>query len=1135
MKKQFLIVGIGGIGVCAASSFAAAEHPFSARTFSLALDTDESALNECASFTSPFFLGNGKTLEKTVKDLGEENLAYYFPCDPAEGRVEYGQATVMNRGANRFRMKAMVAFADFLADKERRGEFDAKLNEITDTEEETETEVYTVASLAGGTGSALFMPVSLYIARAFRQKGRRARFFALLATPDILPPPADAVQRTKENANAYAALRELHAAMAAEGEKTGHFRLGREEDPYFGRLFPLESEGEQRPFTKVFFMDKRSGVSTVDSYAFLMAEVLEALCTGAGVPKEKGKEETAFYAGISLAELIYPLDSLSDYVVGKRLWEQNEKWLPLFVYADRAASGQRGADSYARRFLDMLAEKTEEIRHLFPELQLTGREETVYDRDISSQILVALRRACHKEGEEEAEEDAFSAEKEALSSPTFRFPLFAGNKVKKEKRGAFYRLLLDAVKIYEQASDRCAADFPGDVLAVLDSMEKGPLTALIPEGLPPLAATIRLCALRVAVEEALDGVALRRPGFGEDGAAYLGDLASCFSFSAQVYNAFGEEEKVYTLSWNKGEYENGEGNPAKDAVAVLKQLERGLAPVYAKWESMRHAAALSLLAVRLDGWIAAYTDFLSALAEEQQDLSRELPYLKQAKTQGGGFILYTGADAASKDAAALAYTVESPLEAAGRFDAATGMELWRAILSGNAGREDLRAFARRANREKAQTEMASFRQSATYQTLEKKDMLSFLTEGEEGAIILADLLGLALPTLPMEAGKPCDGCAPGRYLSTLLLPSDRETRGGEEIAEPRENEVSAGTQENKATAGTNGGEEENVAAEKTALITALLTRAGCFDAGFSLDVPLKKRTVLAVGCKTHFRPADLVWAGECGTEPVWYLDCLKAEENSRKYNTAMWCPYLSVDFGRGGVLPYLDGQMTEIAIKQAAKAFLAVFLSGSFCIREEGEEGAEKKEAICLLSAGNATTLRAGGKAVAPEDCDGLAAFLTESDSRRVLWADRYDAIVEKDRRALPSVDAFFAEKSAPARALASTLFMRVFGENVFRILDTEGKYPPKPLALLLYDWENRDAGKDKSGVREAVYTEILSALVRLCEAASVGCEQDFTHSLIRYGISRLTLHVPEGCALRFKQLAKRLGIDPESGENKNF
>lgn len=1109
MKKQFLIVGIGGIGVRAASFFAGQTHPFSAPAFSLAFDTDEGSL-EGAFPAVPFSLCNGNTLEKTVKDLGEENIGYYFPCDPAQGRVEYGQATAMNRGANRFRMKAMVAFADFLHDAERRDALDAKLNEIMDTEEETETEVYTVASLAGGTGAALFMPISLYIARAFRQKGRCARFFALLTAPGILPAHADAVQQIKENANAYAALRELSAAMAcqSDGPAAVPFRLGRKGDPYFGLLFPQTDSGTvQRPFARVYLMDKRPGVSTADAYISLTGEVLEALCVGAGVPKEETEDGQAEpYVGISLSELIYPLESISDYAAGKRVWEQNEKWIPLFAHADAAARGTRDRIPYAFHFLEALAEKSEDIGILFPALRLTGRDETDYDRDMSGQILAALHAACRYE-EEKKTQDVFAEEKESLSAHTFRFPFFAGAKAKREKRAAFSHLLSSVVSRYETISDTCASSFAEAVSAALDAQERAVFSdAFLPASLPPLAAMIRLCSLRVAVEDALRDAKIRRPGLGEEEKAYLRDLAGCFAFSAQVYSAFGEDEKIYTLSWNEGEYENGDRDPDKDSPAVLSQLEKGLLPVYTEWEKMRFSASLALLAVRLDERIAGYASFLSAMAHEQEEQKEELVYLKQSKSTGSGFVFYVGAGAESKEKTAASYLQENPVAEAATADPEIGGAVRTAIAEKRTGREEMRALARKAFAGQTEKEAAAFFASETYKALAEKDMLSFLTE-ENGPALLADFLGAALPLLPMEEGRLHNGHAPGTRFSTLLLPPEKVKTAQWETGVPED------------------AEEKTQNAQKQAYLTALFTRAACFDAGFTLDVPLRAHRLRAVGCRTDFVPADLSSAGECGRNAAWYVDYLKAEANSQKYSTAMWCPYSSIAFSRGGALPYLDENMNEIAVKQAAKAFLFVFLSGDFRIGEDETEDGEKKTALFRVAAGQATCLRADGEAVTPEDCAALISYLRGSDSRRVALSDGYDALLERECRALPPVELFFAEKAGPARAVASTLFMRVLRENVFRLADTEEKYQGVPLALLLYNWENRDGGQDSTGIRRAVYDTVFLSLEHLCEAASIGCDRAFTDSLIRYAVGRMTEKVPQGCALRFAREAGRYGI----------
>ena len=124
MKKQIVIIGAGGIGCEAANAFAE-KYSAGAALLPLLFDTDETTA-QSVSRTSFFSLTSDRTFGETVSRLGDR-ISRWFPMgEEGNAAFPFGAEWNMNRGSCSFRMKAMVALADFLAD-ERKQELEAAL------------------------------------------------------------------------------------------------------------------------------------------------------------------------------------------------------------------------------------------------------------------------------------------------------------------------------------------------------------------------------------------------------------------------------------------------------------------------------------------------------------------------------------------------------------------------------------------------------------------------------------------------------------------------------------------------------------------------------------------------------------------------------------------------------------------------------------------------------------------------------------------------------------------------------------------------------------------------------------------------------------------------------------------------
>ena len=330
-------------------------------------------------------------------------------CDewfPADHKYDENNLAI---GAGQWRNQSYLAFLNAMNDSVRRGKLDTALQKLVDQTQPTfEIDIYTVASLAGGTGSGTFIPLTLYVKKRLRQLFPNAtvRARAMLACPDIYEAKqnGDRLNVVSIYANAYAILRELNAInqviygmngknydsgnrrTALRGRTPVNFRLGSEDGPV-GVLFDSNDveyhQPKYAPFDRVYLMEKIINVSSIPAHDEAMANTLYSMiCTQAGgkldgqwsnEEKKRAGESghNCMYAGVGSSEIRFPIDTLLDYFAWRKTRDDvEEEWLVLHNETEsRIAEKRRLAremrkeyhltiEDYAKMFLDV--QKAEE-------------------------------------------------------------------------------------------------------------------------------------------------------------------------------------------------------------------------------------------------------------------------------------------------------------------------------------------------------------------------------------------------------------------------------------------------------------------------------------------------------------------------------------------------------------------------------------------------------------------------------------------------------------------------------------------------------------------------------------------------------------------------------------------------------
>lgn len=362
--KNVLILGIGGSGSAVAETHFADRNREQGFSY-LAMDTDLQALEGIKEIPA-FPLTDPISLGRVLERLDPQATSDYFPCDDPQGQIQYYKTLEMGRGANGWRMKGLLSFDDMLSDHEKRERFTHMLDGLVDeTDPVRPIEIVLVASLAGGTGSALFLPVAMYIRKYFAEKyGRNITIKALLSCPDIYVGLLTAENKIKAYANAYAALAELNAvdlvsrgynaAAEAESRLRIRFRIGSQRSSGIGLLLDSEDPAfcvrSTQPFVRVYLFDRIPGTTTAAAHEQIMAKLLGMIVDDDAALSEDGE----IYAAVSFAEVQFAHECISGYVAKRAVYDEMETGLLSFYQSVHMAEryGRNATYCFAKGITD---------------------------------------------------------------------------------------------------------------------------------------------------------------------------------------------------------------------------------------------------------------------------------------------------------------------------------------------------------------------------------------------------------------------------------------------------------------------------------------------------------------------------------------------------------------------------------------------------------------------------------------------------------------------------------------------------------------------------------------------------------------------------------------------------------------
>ncbi len=987
--KSILLIGVGGTGSAAVDILYQKIKEFGNQTdnhiSAIVFDTDVGSVTtirtaEAVSMADPATVG-------TICDrIGKDFLREWFPCDKTSVRSQE-----MVRGASQWRKKSFLAFLNLMNKQEARTAFHRALDAVAIAEPGASCEIYVIASIAGGTGSGSFIPISLYARRYIRELGKEPIVSAMIACPDIYAESQTPENRIKIYANAYAILRELNAINLVtnndynrvcadnnlEKKAPVRFRIGHPDEPNVGVPFDASDDRfwtpDAAPFSQVFVLDKIPGVHSVHAHEIVLANSLYTiLCTdiGAAMDSEASNHVVlhsqnnggnAIYAGISTAQLCFPVDSVLNYLAHKKAIAACEgEWLTLHnateerVHEEELRAKEmrrqffmRDGD-YAKYFLASL--KAEEGNATSSVASLVER--CTYRIDNEGNKFSLLEEYFDSMMEELATRiesyDKYKDEIESISLVE-KPGLFGASEAKTKVLGMadeisqalrsyfavcvrsvcdFATGLAEAMLTFDDRKDKCA----NRKLSIVENV-------LMRDGkyIHPVAAVVQLCRLKLMLREFLDtnlSSLWKELKTGEAGAvpASLLVLSSMPSLDGKGVNERKSaycrkaDSRLQSILSEREDYLKQRTCPHSDSVYLRADGVAALARIRTVAEKQIQTKVLEEIDKRLSELIAQYRAFFTRFSGAKSDFEEAVKTARRRDAGRADSVLNIYSSEAEKDAVlkqvmgdAGADSLEDVLEAdhiAGKsiFDTAY---ICAVAERNNEGRPALGNVYRALFESMVASYRTTIGKSTAYQPIGTCNIIDAIirSAGKQADEREIKTVVRSMFAAAMEIAKPALQVDMTEKGSDVIKPSDITV-----VMMSYETAKSI-----KARADLFGLKTVDASEEKAVKSCAeefVHIYSGNYQARIALVHGIPDQILYITGEKMDITPLRIPKFDEMSANPVYFKNYQKALDNLRRFDTDMWNPHLGNDLYKRGFLPYMNAEMEKICDEKLVKAML---------------------------------------------------------------------------------------------------------------------------------------------------------------------------------------------------------------------
>ena len=328
-----VIIGLGGVGseiVAMLKNFSDTDVEIRQMLRLAILDTDVNALRERQR--DGF---DGTVIQISDNMTVEKYLAYDDKADEWYPTCEAIKQKTLTEGAGQIRVVSRLALNMALEKGKLRPLYNAidELHLLQAINSEQATRVIIVTSLAGGTGSGVFLPLAMhlrdYLKRAYRNTEPIVKgFFVMPSMFDYVA--SSEIERDSLHANGYAAIRELNAFMRMRQSANDRKRYKDLKVVLCGRRKEKEKY-TQSPYDFCFLFEKQNmDDKHLQSFEESKRNVADCIYMQALSPttaQNDSLEDNLFkmtfsqessrverFAGMGIARLEYPYQRLSEYL-----------------------------------------------------------------------------------------------------------------------------------------------------------------------------------------------------------------------------------------------------------------------------------------------------------------------------------------------------------------------------------------------------------------------------------------------------------------------------------------------------------------------------------------------------------------------------------------------------------------------------------------------------------------------------------------------------------------------------------------------------------------------------------------------------------------------------------------------------
>lgn len=1152
-NTNVLILGIGGTGSHAVDLlYAKIEeigHSTNSRVKAIVFDTDEADIGKVKNATI-IPLADHCTIATVVDRFDGEVLEDWFPCYFGEDAAKRGKVDGTNyrnqdmaTGANQWRKKSFLAFNNLMLDDRRRSRFENAMRElVAEGGQDGLYEIFTVASIAGGTGSGSFIPITLYAKKFLREQCHvEARTHAMLACPDIYVPCLhDEAQETKVYANAYAILKELNAMnqvafgynrQAKNGEHKApiRFRLGHPNDRGIGVLFDASDEKywdtAYVPFNKIYLLDRMNGLNSVTAHDNVMASALYSLiCTDIGLAfatrdnnmatrQSESDRRNSVYASIAASELVYPVESIVEYLASKKAEVSVEgDWLTIYREAEAAVADKKAqAQEAGIPFIMPNGGYATEIENAIANERRTptGRITDILDRGLKTSVEVDGKmvqkdrmpdyfKALYKNFRErlncpEAAElvGATDDKSESYHPDLPSLGMFAGGEKKKANRSDF----VDRVKRYNDQ----LTGYYRNAVQVIRNQRRSIVKNILGLGLEnpmanrelsmvynlftvdgkyvhPVAAFALLANLKTKIRQDIKGF---KPWEDITSFTDVGELEVPSKFfeldegtdnkkaHQSAYTGSDRFRKI-ALDSNDSYVEHNGNDPAADS----KKLREDIVTIYSALFEEAHKQIIGIVMTEIekaiDALLAEYRTFFGSFNEGKKGLILQTERLLHSDDDTPELVV-VGASAEDKEEAFKAYNKSEDVseESIRELDHVTGESVFaiaygaassKLVENSLAAKGDLGVdglFGAIVESYKKQIRKSDF-----YREMANKNVFQMLVEyhTKRGATMVDAIKKIGeLVTKALDKALPSLHVKKAKEDGALLI---HRSLGQYLVENAKEFYLP-----NNMTRGED-------------LVGEFLSRAG-ITATFRLADSTPPGTIYVTRKVDSIQPTDIEKLNEVGTGAVYYKNYKTAISNMYRTETDMWNPHLGMELHKHGYLPYINVEMEEEYNKALAKAVLYTVLEGLVTFKALPRNPSQR--VFWYTENGNSRIMYYKNQTVSEKNLASLVGWLRQRDELVEERSELFDKRVRDGLRALPLL--MGSTQNLTRRITEDDKIVKPMRENLF--INVPGAQGCKELSLGLIEFAykvktSEEADRDCDD-GEKILKEGFEALLKFC------------------------------------------------------